>query len=209
MSHKKVIELINKIMPVFDEHVIERKNDLMWICKKPGDSAYWFGIALGPSMVTLWGDTDDLILRPHGNYHTFGWATGVSPGNYDYVLGKAPCNMKLKEFSVEDANEYLDHRQEEGQKEFDDARAAAEKEADVWGDDWKDHMDEDADALLLQVGKIREEWDGETMHSFLEAQWEADDDEPVSCEVFTCGTLTAYAALCWWAKQIREDPSYA
>ena len=208
MNHKQVIELINKIMPIFDGHVIEKKTDLMWICKKPGDSAYWFGVSLGPGMVTLWGDTDDFILRPH-DHHTFGWATGVKPGSYDYVLGKAPSNIKLKEFSVEDANETLAYLEAEGQKELEEAEAAAKKEAAEYGDDWKDYMDQDAGAQLIRAEKIREEWDGETQQSFIEAQWEADDDEPSSCEVFTLGTLTAFAVLCWWAKKMREDPSYA
>jgi len=209
MNHEKVKELITDMMGVFKDHVIERKTDLMWICRKPGDSAYWFGVVLGPAMVTLWGDTDELILRPHGNYNTFGWATGCRTTDYDYRLGKAPSNMKLKEFSVEDANETLAYLEAEGKKELSEAEEVAKKEAAEYGDDWKDCMDEDADARLLQAEKIREAWDGETQQSFIEAQWEAGDDEPSSCEVFTRGTLTAYAGLCWWAKKIREDPSYA
>lgn len=205
MQHKQVIELINKIMPIYDQHVIEKKTELMWICKKPGDSCYWFGITLGPSMVTMWGDTDDIILRPHGNYHTFGWATGCRPDDYDYRLGKAPSNVELREFRPEHALEHLTYLEEEAQKEYDEAVAAAEKEADEWGDNWKDHLDEDADAGLVHARKIREAWDGETEHSWIDAQWEAGDDEPSACRYYSRGTLTAYAGLCWWAKKMREE----
>ena len=186
MQHKQVVELIKDIMRVFDEHEIEKKTDLMWICKKPGSSSYWFGVSLGPGLVCLWGDTDELLLRPH-EHHTYGWATDIRPESYDYVLSKSCPNQELKRFDPDDARAWLKELEDRAKEYLEDGEEAG------------------AAAELTYVKAVRDDWDGETEHSWHAAQYENGCDESISCRSFTRGTLTAYAALCWWASQMREE----
>jgi len=186
MSQKQVKKLVDEFEGYLEGHVIERKSEHVWLCKNPKTSEWWFTVALAPCMVSISGDVNTLVMHPYES-NPFGWATGRRWDGCDYPLGKAPSSMDLKEFYPDDARDYL-------KQHLKDAEG---------------YDEEDKAERVKFVKTIRESWDGETSRSFVDAQWEAGDDEPYDGRSWSRGTLVSFVCFCWWARKIREDPSYA
>jgi hypothetical protein len=172
MRQVNLEKLTEEFERYLSKHVITQVGEGLWVCKAPETSIWWFGVALGPSMISVWGDVDELMLRPYASDPRH-WLRGLRPDYPDYPLGKAPSNMRLKKFYPELAR----------------AQIAAYRE---------DGADEDERKFAQAV---EDAWDGETQHSYIDAQCEAGDDEPHVAEDWTRGALISYLCLCWWAKR--------
>jgi hypothetical protein len=191
----------------FERHEIKRRGPRHWICKEPGTSHKWYGVVMGPSMVTIYGDIGDLILRPYtAGRDPLGWVRGVcgspdSPFRPDYPLGKAPHSQDATEFSADSARDEL--KELEDQLKADTAEDKAEQEELHPGEPFVLHADHFA--RRKQLEDIRSQWDGETEYSWHEACHDNDYDEPGTNHVWTSEALWCYQALCWLAQHLGPD----
>lgn len=77
-----------------------------WHCRAPSGSFYWFNLYIGPSVVMLWGDICETVLRVYEE-RPLGWL--LSAGSRDYVLGKiVTIHEGKEEFFPGDVDVYLD-----------------------------------------------------------------------------------------------------
>lgn len=92
----------------FENHIITRESEIMWLCKRPGTIVYHFRVLTPPGAVLIYGDIGDLFLRQY--HRSLPWIRGsaTNPDSPDYVLGKVPLRFVEKEFLPEEAREYLE-----------------------------------------------------------------------------------------------------
>lgn len=91
----------------FAAHVLrwDAKNGC-WHCRAPSTSFYAFSLYIGPSVVMLWGDICETVLR-FNDPRPLSWL--LSSPSMDYVLGKiVAINEGKEEFFPGDVDVYLD-----------------------------------------------------------------------------------------------------
>lgn len=171
-EHSDIVAYIHELVDTFENHTIKQLTPSSWLCMSSKTGEYWFGVMLAPGAIVVYGDIDEIILRPHSDDN---WVLGVKPENYDYSLGKVPVHLKgaLKDFDYMDADDYLSKLEE----------------------DPEEHGFSPA-----EVGAIKDEWDGHSVESFTGAQIGVGVDEPYDALHYNHGTLLSYAALCWFVE---------
>jgi hypothetical protein len=145
----------------------------------------YYRVIMAPNLVLVSGDIGTLILRPYTD-DPLGWVLRVTKDvhNYDYPLSKAPYHLKTKEYS-----ETLAREQRE---------------------EWKEQLatcspDEEFEIFSLTKLIDHTELRTESQHEWLQACYEAGDDEPNLCEAYTHNVLWCWVALCYWANRVRGD----
>ena len=88
----------------FEHHRITADGEGSFVCRKPGDSHYWFGVVVKPGMILVYGDIGEYVFRV-SDRDALGWfLTAGSAGSIDYVLGKVRASDGARrEFMIDDA----------------------------------------------------------------------------------------------------------
>jgi len=113
-------------MMAFSHHVVDQKEEHLWLCRRPATNIYHFYIAFLPGALAIYGDIGDAIFT--GGDRSLAWLRGAVSGEepyFSYLLGKS--TLAKKEFFPGDAIELI-------REDAIESVPRAQKLADSWSE---------------------------------------------------------------------------